>query len=66
MKCSYDDDGMHVEITFTGIITNDLWIFPSYSLKALKAAILIKEKQASRTYAKRNTLSIQALLWIKC
>lgn len=68
MKCYYchDDDWMHVEITFTGIATNDLCIFPSYSSKALKAAFLINKKQASHTRAKRNNLSMQALLWIKC
>lgn len=68
MKCYYchHDDRMHVEITFTGIATNDLSIFPSYSSKALQAAFLINEKQASHTHAKRNNLSMQALLWIKC
>lgn len=68
MKCYYchDDDWMHVEITFTRIATDGLCIFPSYSSRALKAAFLINQKQASHTHAERNNLSMQALLWIKC
>lgn len=62
----HGDDWMHVEITFTGIATSNLCIFPSYSSKALKAAFLINEKQACHTRAKRNNLSMQGLLWIKC
>lgn len=67
MKCCYchDDDWMHVEITFTGIATDGLCIFPSYSSRALKAAFLINQKQASHTRAERNNLSVQILLWIK-
>lgn len=68
MKCYYchNDDWMHVEITFTGIATDGLCIFPSYSFKALKAAFLINQKQASHIRAERNNLSMPALLWMKC
>lgn len=64
MKCYYchNDDWTHVEITFTGIATDGLCIFLSYSSKALKAAFLINQKQASTTHARRNNLSMLALI----
>lgn len=57
VKCYYchDDDWIHVEITFTGIATDGLCIFPSYSSKTLKAAFLINQKQASHAHAERIT-----------